>query len=207
MHGFDIARMTPGEEGAVITTLARAFHDDPLFNFLVPDLLSQARANLTFMHSIVADACAFGEIWVARTDAKVAGAAVWLPPSTYPRGGRRETVGILRDLRSVPRLGTRLLTSIRLQNEIARVHHRVKEPHWYLSLLGADPSRQRSGAGTALLAPILGRCDAEGTPVYLETQKAENVPWYHRSGFRVVEELRVTGCPSMWALRRDPRPA
>lgn len=186
----------------MIATLARAFHDDPLFNFLVPDLLSQGRANLTFMHSLVADARGFGEIWVARVGAKIAGAAVWLPPGAYPRGARREALGVLRDLRSVPRLGSRLFVSIRLQNEIQRAHHRVKEPHWYLSLLGADPMFQRSGAGTALLAPILERSDAEGMPVYLETQKEENLPWYHRFGFEVVEELRVTGSPSMWAMRR-----
>lgn len=207
MPGFDIARVQPGEERTAIATLARAFHDDPLFNFLVPDLLSQARANLTFMQSLVADARGFGEIWVAKADAKVAGVAVWLPPGAYPRGVKRETLGILRDMRSVPRLGSRLLVSIRLQNEIHRAHHRVKEPHWYLSLLGADPAFQRSGAGTALLAPILGRCDTEAAPVYLETQKEENVPWYHRFGFELVDELRVRGCPSMWAMRRDPVPA
>jgi ribosomal protein S18 acetylase RimI-like enzyme len=200
--GFEIARMQRSEEAAVIATLARAFHDDPLFNFLVPDLLSQGRANLTFMHSLVADARGFGEIWVARVGAKIAGAAVWLPPGAYPRGAWRETLGVLRDLRSVPRLGSRLFVSIRLQNEIQRAHHRMKEPHWYLSLLGADPMFQRSGAGTALLAPILERSDAEGMPVYLETQKEENLPWYHRFGFEVVEELRVTGSPSMWAMRR-----
>ena len=61
------------------------------------------------------------------------------------------------------------------------------------------------GVGTALLGPVLGRCDAEGTAAYLETQKAENVPWYHRSGFRVVQELQVTGCPPMWTMIRDPR--
>ena len=194
--------MQPSDEPSVITTLARAFHDDPLFNFLVPDLLSQGRANLTFMHSLVADARGFGEIWVAKAGTKVAGAAVWLPPGAYPRGARRETLGVLRDLRSVPRLGSRLFVSIRLQNEIQRAHHRVKEPHWYLSLLGADPAFQRSGAGTALLAPILERADAEGMPVYLETQKEENVPWYHRFGFEVVEELKVSGAPSMWAMRR-----
>jgi GNAT superfamily N-acetyltransferase len=202
VHQFDIARMRRDEQGAAVATLARAFHDDPLFNFLVPDLASQGRANLTFMQSLVADARGFDEIWVARAGSKVAGAAVWLPPGAYPRGARREALGILRDLPSVPRLGSRLLVSVRLQNEIQRAHHRVKEPHWYLSLLGADPAFQRSGAGTALLAPVLERCDAEGIPIYLETQKEANVPWYHRFGFALVEELKVSGSPSLWAMRR-----
>ncbi len=202
MHRFEITRLQPGEQRAAVATLARAFHDDPLFNFLVPDPLRQARANITLLQPLVVDARGFGEVWVAKAGSKVAGVAVWLPPGAYPRGVWRETLGILRDMRSVPRLGSRLPVAVRLQNELQRAHHRVKEPHWYLSLLGADPAFQRSGAGTALVAPILERCDTEGMPAYLETQKEENVPWYHRFGFEVVEELRVSGSPSMWTMQR-----
>ena len=194
--------MQPGEQRAAVATLARAFFDDPLFNFLVPDLLTQSRANITLLQPLVIDARGFGEVWVAKQGSKIAGVAAWLPPGAYPRGVRRETLGLLRDARSVPRLGSRLLVAIRLQNALQRAHHRVKEPHWYLSLLGTDPVFQRSGAGTALLAPILERCDTEGMPAYLETQKEENVPWYHRFGFDVVQELKVSGCPSMWTMRR-----
>jgi GNAT superfamily N-acetyltransferase len=64
---------------------------------------------------------------------------------------------------------------------------------------------RRQGAGTALLAPVLERCDESGVPAYLETQKEENVPWYHRFGFAVLEELRVRGAPPMWTMQRDPR--
>jgi ribosomal protein S18 acetylase RimI-like enzyme len=201
---FDVDRIAPGDVPAATVTLARAFHDDPLFNFLVPNLLHQARATLTFMHSLIADAKDFNEIWVAKSGPHVAGAAVWLPPGAYPRGTRRETAGVLRDLRSVPRLGRRLRRSVRLQTEMQRVHHRVTEPHWYLSLLGADPAYQRRGVGTALLAPMLTRVDTEGLLIYLETQKEANVPWYHRFGFTVVQELRVRGCPPMWAMLREP---
>ena len=88
---------------------------------------------------------------------------------------------------------------------MTKVHHRVKVPHWYLMLLGADPAYQRQGAGTALLQPVLAMSDRDGVPAYLETQKPENVPWYHRFGFEVIEEIKVTGAPQMWAMRREPR--
>ncbi|MDQ1511426.1 MAG: hypothetical protein QOG50_3270 [Actinomycetota bacterium] len=196
--------MDAGESDAVVVTLARSFHDDPLFNFLIPNHLSQARAALTFMHSAIADALPFGEIWVARAEAVLAGAAAWLPPGRYPRGARRETQYISRDMRSVVRLGGRFLVGTRLQTAMQRAHRRIEVPHWYLMLLGADPLFRRQGAGTALLAPVLARCDENGVPAYLETQKAENVPWYHRFGFEVVEEIDVRGAPPLWAMRRDP---
>jgi GNAT superfamily N-acetyltransferase len=205
MGEFEIEQMDPREANAAAVTLARSFHDDPLFNFLIPDPLSQARAALTFMHSAIADARPFGEIWVARAGTGLAGVAAWLPPGRYPRGVRRETQYISRDMRSVTRLGGRFLAGTRLQTAMQRTHHRVEVPHWYLMLLGAEPTFRRQGAGTALLQPVLARADADGVPAYLETQKAENVPWYHRFGFAVAEEIKVKGAPTMWAMRREPR--
>ena len=205
MRTFDIERMAPADANAAVVTLARSFHDDPLFNFLIPDHLSQARASLTFMHSAIADARPFGEIWVARADASIAGVAAWLPPGRYPRGVVRETQYISRDMRSVTRLGGRFIIGTKLQAKMQQAHHRVKVPHWYLMLLGADPAFQRQGAGTALLQPVIECCDRDAVPAYLETQKAENVPWYHRFGFEVVEEIKVKGAPQMWGLRRESR--
>jgi len=205
MRSFDVERLAPAASNAAVVTLARSFHDDPLFNFLIPDLLSQARAALTFMHSAIADARPFGEIWAASTDDALAAVAAWLPPGRYPRGVRRETQYISRDMRSVVRLGGRFFPGTRLQTAMQRTHHKVKEPHWYLMLLGADPLFQRQGAGTALLQPVLERCDRDSVPAYLETQKESNLAWYHRFGFEVMEQIKVKGTPPMWAMRREPR--
>ena len=109
-----------------------------------------------------------------------------------------------RDTRSVLRLGPRMLAGMRLEAEIQRAHRRVTEQHWYLALLGADPTMQRRGVGSALLEPVLTRADQHAVAVYLETQKQENVPWYRRHGFEVADELAARGCPHMWTMRRDP---
>ena len=108
-------------------------------------------------------------------------------------------------MRSVHRIGSRVPASLRLYGKIDRLHKRMDVPHWYLVLLACDPAWQRQGHGSALLAPVLRRADEEATPVYLETQKQENLPWYRRHGFEVVEEITARGCPRMWAMRRDPR--
>src|SRR5579872_6409114 len=92
---WQVDRPELSEHADTVATLARAFHRDPLFDFLVPDAVSQARAALTFLGSIVADAVPFGEVWVARSGAAILGAAVWLPPGTYPRSARRNAVSVL----------------------------------------------------------------------------------------------------------------
>ena len=58
---------------------------------------------------------------------------------------------------------------------------------------------------TALLAPVLARCDEDGDFAYLETQKEANVAWYARAGFTVVDEIRLEATPPVWCLRRGPQ--
>jgi GNAT superfamily N-acetyltransferase len=82
-------------------------------------------------------------------------------------------------------------------------HRHVPSPHFYLSALGVDPHRQGEGTGTALMQPILDRCDREGLPAYLETAVARNVLLYERLGFAVVEELDLPRSDVHgWLMRR-----
>jgi GNAT superfamily N-acetyltransferase len=206
MRTFEVEPVTPAAEHAVIASLARAFHDDPLFNFFMPDLVRQGHGLLWFMQAGYRDAKPYGNIWAASTNGKVAGAAVWLPPGAYPRGVRREAMTFVRGAPSFARVGRRVAASVRLLGAVDKAHHAIDVPHWYLAILGVDPSYQRTGAGTALLQPVLAQCDEQAVPAYLETQKPENVPWYERHGFSVVDKLEVRGCPPLWTMLRDPRP-
>jgi GNAT superfamily N-acetyltransferase len=185
--------------------LARAFYDDPLFNYFVPDPVSQSRGLLTFMGASVADAAPYGEVWVAHANGKVACAAVWLPPGRYPRGTRRDLMTNLRGAPTFVRSGRRLSGALRLLNTLDKAHHDVSEPHYYLAILGTDPLYQRTGAGAAALQPVLRRCDEEGVVAYLETQKEENIAYYARHGFDLIEKVEVSGVPPVWTLSRQPR--
>jgi ribosomal protein S18 acetylase RimI-like enzyme len=79
-------------------------------------------------------------------------------------------------------------------------------PHWYLYYVGVTPSQQGHGIGSALLASLLARADAEALPCYLETGVARNVGFYERHGFQVVAEgaLPREG-PRLWAMLQAPR--
>lgn len=193
------------ERDEVIAVCCRAFWDDPLFDFLARDDLLVEYELLPWvfraaMRDFETDA---SQCFVVDVDGRPRGFAAWLEPGTLPRPAK---VALRRDLRSIG-LVARVRNRRAALGLLREVDHRhPHEPHWYLGLLATDPSAQGRGHGTALLRPVLERCDAEGVPAYTETQKEANVAWYARSGFQMIDEVRLPGTPSIWRLWRDPRP-
>ena len=82
-----------------------------------------------------------------------------------------------------------------------------EEPHWYLAVVGTEPRLQHQGIGSALLAPVLERCDRDFVPAYLESSREDNVAFYQRLGFEVTTPIDLPGGgPRVWPMWRDPRP-
>jgi len=71
------------------------------------------------------------------------------------------------------------------------VHPRAA--HYYLPYIGVAPEAQGRGLGTALMAPLIERCDREGVPAYLEATCERNAELYERLGFEHLRELRFAG--------------
>jgi GNAT superfamily N-acetyltransferase len=198
-----IRRHTVEEVRTLIAVATRAFWDDPMFNFFQPDLLRQHRSLSGFFAAGITDCAAHGEVLTATLDGTVAGISAWLPPGVHVA-----TKG-LRALKQARLALPTLLSSPRrrqayaLMNEMPK--HHLQDPHWYLAVLATDPLFQGRGVGRALIEPTLARCDDEGVPSYLETQKESNLPYYHRFGYEVAEVLNINGCPPLWTMIRQPR--
>jgi len=182
---------------ALEDVLQAAFFDDPVNVFLFPDERSRSwRSALLFRALLRHHYLGMRTVW---TTADQAGAAMWAPPGHW----KLTTGEILRALPTALRgLGRRLGESMRFLGEIDR--HHPEGPHWYLGVLGTDPPRQGRGVGSALMAPVLERCDRDGVPAYLESSKESNVAFYARHGFAVTSELRVRGAPPIYAMWREP---
>jgi GNAT superfamily N-acetyltransferase len=102
------------------------------------------------------------------------------------------------------RIGADTPRALALLSQVEKVH--PKEPHWYLAVLGTAPEHQGKGVGSALMKPILDRCDGEGVPAYLESSKESNIPFYKRHGFEVTGEIQAKNGPKVWPMWRDPQP-
>jgi ribosomal protein S18 acetylase RimI-like enzyme len=177
--------------GPISQCLARAFYDDPVSLFLFPDDNTRMD-DLEKMYLFVL--YQFSSHGVVYVEDSVHGAAVWQAPSPPESSFDEETLSMLPET-ALPRLG--LLGSV-----MAEAH--IQEPHWYLVAIGTEPSHQGQGIGTAILGPILHRCDQSQLPAYLESSKESNIPFYERLGFRVTGELQVPDGPKLWSMLREP---
>lgn len=191
--------LAPGERRAAAGVLSLAFCDDPVMAFLFPDARSRPRRLASFYRLVMRLLTPHGRV---HTDAELRGVAVWQAPDP-PRPARWQRTHATLSLLAVLR-GASARAAL-LNDLVVQAH--PHESHWYLALLGTGPPHQGRGVGSALLAPVLQRCDAEQLPAYLESSKASNIPFYERHGFRVTSELAIPDGPTVWPMRREPRAA
>lgn len=200
-----VRRATRDEIPELAAVLARAFARDPFFSYLTGDAPERnMRMRLGWTGILRYASAGLRETWT--TDDR-AGVAIWIPP------GRRAST-MLESLRLTPAM-LRLSGAGRIREVSAAIETLDRRrnvhapmPHWYLSALGVDPSRQGQGIGSALLESILHRADGDATPVYLETATARNVLLYERYRFDVVEELILPRTDIRgWLMLRPPAPA
>ena len=177
----------------------RAFEDDPLITWMLPPDDFGRRATLLFDCMIRASMLHES---IYTTDDGVC-TAVWAPPEAWTFS--EEQLAIMAGP-FAEAAGERVDRALGILIEMAQVH--PSEPHWYLEGLGTHPDWQRRGIASKVLAPVLDRCDADGLPAYLETQKEINVPFYRRHGFEVIGTKQLSdGAPNMWLMWREVRPA
>lgn len=186
----------PADVPPLTASLVAAFADDPIVTWSFPHPARRPRGasrffSLALKHHVPQDVT-----WTAQ---RGEGGALWALPGRW----HRSTIDTLRlCLGCAPSIGRR---SPRVAWGLSGVERRhPTAPHLYLAVLGVHPSAQGRGLGSALLAPGLALCDEERLPAYLETGKEENLRFYARHGFRVIDELRLPAGPRVWRMWREP---
>jgi GNAT superfamily N-acetyltransferase len=143
-------------------TLARAFYDDPVMVWLLPDEKPQTAqlyrlfATMTRHHHL-----ARGGVEVACDGPDLGAAALWDPPNEWQETRWAQLAMTPTFIRV---FGSRSMRGRAVQELMKRVH--PEEPHWYLAAIGSDPTVRGQGFGQALMRSRLERCDAEYCPAY-----------------------------------------
>jgi ribosomal protein S18 acetylase RimI-like enzyme len=187
----------------IVRLYARAFLDDPLFAFFVPDPKKRLE-EITHIFEFAANCgLKYGEILTLESAPECA--AVLLPSEHINMtvwqqiacGGLK--LCMRAGLGTVHRLSYFNDFSVRLQNK------HMTEKHRYLQLLGVDPEAQGQGYGGKVLDVILRRAKEEHLPLYLETENQKNLAFYAGRGFKTLEETQLPGTAiPVWAMAWYP---
>jgi ribosomal protein S18 acetylase RimI-like enzyme len=189
-----VKSVSPSARDRAVATVALAFASDPMMRWSFPDpgrFFDVARDLID----------AFGGHAVEHGSADEVGdfasVALWLPPGVSPNG---EVMDAIFKANMPP---DRMQEGAGIFEQMNKFH--PHEPHWYLPLIGTDPTKQGRGYGSALLRHALARCDRDKLPAYLESSNPANVPLYRRHGFEVIGSIQQGSSPELVPMLRKPR--
>ena len=182
------------QRNALISTIAAAFVTDPMARWICPE----AHRYFSCINEFVE---AFGGAAFSHHSAYYVegyrGAALWLPPAVTPNEEKLMT--IIKDNMREDRLDAAFAVFEKMGN------YHPDEPHWYLPLIGVDPSHQARGYGALLMKHALERCDREKKVAYLESSNPRNLSLYIRHGFEIVGTIQAGDSPPLFPMVRKSR--
>ncbi len=199
---MDLLRLDPSQASAASDTLGRSFWDFEFPGGYWPDEAERARCFPPFWRAMVAAICKHGEVHATSIDFE--GVAAWQPPGfhlSYRHMWRAAPLDMLRFFRGG---GGKVTVGLELQEQMRR--RNAPMPHWFLGPIGVDPQHQGAGHASKLMLPMLERADAEGVPVFLDTNSEFNIELYEHFGFRVMERADMPET-DIWnvAMLREPQ--
>ncbi|MEV1023597.1 GNAT family N-acetyltransferase, partial [Streptomyces sp. NPDC050264] len=181
--GVGIRRAGESDRDFVVGLLDEAFMDDPVSSWVFPGEEYRRARHGGLMGAFTDATFAEGYIDLAEDGGAV---ALWMdvPDEPHQDHDRAEEDGAEEDgpaqVRAAVDPDNERIEQIARLTEAA---HPVGRAHVYLCMIGVKPDRQGEGLGTALMAPVLERCDSEGLPAYLEASNARSRALYERLGF------------------------
>jgi len=189
---------TAADVSRLAGVLADAFIHDPVYTWMLPGRLPlKPRLRAMFTAEMEWYGLRQGTVWTTR---EYDGAVVELPPGAWEMPTSMTGKEALTWLRA---FGTRLPLAARVQRVMEARH--LREPHFYVRIVGVRTARQGQGLGSALMQPTLQRADSAELPAYIEASSQRSAALYERLGFVHMGALELTeDGPPVWLMRRPP---
>jgi len=186
---------------AMKRVLARAYDKDPFINWMVLQDEKRIKRIETFFKGATEHYTLQYEHVFTTED--LCGATMWYPPEPKDcwKGSTLKDLRFMHGWISVT--GIRQFLSRLLGYGVVKKHH-LKEPHYYLNVIGVDPVLQGKGIGSHLIQHGLQMCNEKRLPAYLECATEENVRFYQRHDFRVIDEFMLPKGPKVWTMIYEP---
>jgi len=201
LDGLEIGPLDPSDIEEVVGVLSRGMLDNPVHVAAFGEDPEIRHQRLRILMSAAFRARDLSHAFVARDEE---GAVVGVCGMMSPGGCRpdlKQQLSLMPTLlRLGPRPAARVMSWLGVWGE-----HDPEERHWHLGPLAVDAHLQGMGVGGRLMQVFCAQTDAARDDAYLETDKAINVGFYERFGFRVVGEADVLGVKNYFMHRKGAR--
>ncbi|MGB0121269.1 MAG: GNAT family N-acetyltransferase [Solirubrobacterales bacterium] len=196
----DIRVAAASDLDRVTEILVGAFYRDPTWSWAFPDDDRRREQHRSLWRLMVEGAMRYPTVWL---NADATATAVWIPPGGSEMSSAQEAT--LKPL--VSDLLGEGADRVNDAFDLFEQAHPEGPEHYYLTLLGTDPSCRGRGLGLGLLEESLKIIDREQKPAYLEASNGVNVPLYARYGFEVAGSFQLPeGGPEVTTMWREPQP-
>jgi GNAT superfamily N-acetyltransferase len=188
-----------GDRELVTRLLDTAFQDDPVSGWIFPDPADRRSTHSRLMGKFLDTVLAEGRVDVTEDGTAC---ALWLSVRADEGDHAEDGDGPAPLREAVDTADER----VELVGRLADRAHPVGRAHEYLCMVAVTPGRQGEGLGTALIQPVLDRCDRVGLPAYLEASNARSRKLYERLGFAFTgRTVDLPDGPPMWPMWREPQ--
>ena len=194
MDSISVRALGSDEVDRALAVQVLAFGSDPVMRWLFPEAGDYLRYFPDFTRAFGGGAFEHG---TAHVVGDFGGVALWLPP------GVEVNVEAIGAVVAEALDGSALGGGFGFLEEMDAYH--IKEPHWYLPVIGVDPAQQGRGLGAALLRHALAQADAAHLPAYLESSNPANISLYQRHGFEALGTIQADGSPVITPMLRRAR--
>lgn len=182
-------------------TMLKAFHTDPLWQYVFPNEQARQRALAGFFKAVLTLSISKQRTYGIGTPP--VGIVVW----NYP-AQPQSTIPIIA-FAPILRLAFSpfIVSAFKVRNIFAqfeRMHKKyAPEPHYYLQTIGIHPEFLGQGLASRLIRPFLNKADDQGMSSYTETMTPSNMGLYEHFGFKCVEQVAVPKTQlKIWAFYR-----
>jgi GNAT superfamily N-acetyltransferase len=180
---------------AIVETVVAAFVNDPAFRYFfgVDDGYSVKAS--AFVGYLFDKRIVHNTVWV--TDACEA-VSLWSPPDhMFTDDQRAITQELYANMQSA--VGNQAARNLEIYDAMVEAGL-PEEPHWYLGILAAHPTRAGKGSGRAVMEAGLAHVRANNGLAVLETTNARNPDYYRRNGWEVIATIECDTPSTAWVL-------
>ena len=187
-----------------VKVLKNAFEGDPLWSKVFNDDPHPEQSLTSFFTIPILYGLVFGKVYAPSKE--IEGVAIWVP-------GKKSYMTMLRLIRckalshgiKIGRSTMKNMSVFSKKVEPDRKKRMKGKEYTYLTAIGVDPSFQGKGYGTLLINNIKEESDQLGHDLYLETESEENVTFYEKRGFHMLQKVHLEklGVP-IWQMLRPP---